>query len=111
MVKFNFTTTADFDKAFKKLSKKYPSLSNDILMFQNAFKSNPKAGVDLGSGFRKIRATIKSKSTGKSSSARIITYDLLISVTQHDILLVYLYDKSDFDTVNIKVLKELVKNH
>jgi hypothetical protein len=111
MVKFNFFTTPDFDKSFKKLGKKYPSLSDDILMFQEALKKNPKAGIDLGSGFRKVRAAIKSKGKGKSGSARIITYDLVISIKNHDILLVYMYDKSDFDTVDINILKDLVKKN
>lgn len=110
MPSFTFYTTPNFDKSFKKLAKKYPSLKDDIVLFQDAFKNNPKAGVDLGSGFRKVRATIKSKGKGKSGSARIITYDLVVSVTNHNVLLVYMYDKSNFDTVDINVLKELVKN-
>ena len=110
MVKFNFYTNPDFNKAFKKLAKKYPSLTDDILMFQNAFKENPKAGVDLGSGFRKVRTTIKSKGKGKSGAARIITYDLVVNLLNHDILLVYMYDKSDFESVDINYLKNMVKN-
>ncbi len=74
----NFIPTPTFERSYKRLKKKYPSLSNDLKEFKSQLIQNPKAGVDLGGHFRKIRVAIASNGAGKSGGARIITYDLLV---------------------------------
>ena len=47
--------TREFKKNYKQLSRKYPSLPEDLKEFQSQLLSNPFLGVELAGGFRKIR--------------------------------------------------------
>ncbi|MCC8038666.1 MAG: type II toxin-antitoxin system RelE/ParE family toxin [Bacteroidales bacterium] len=86
--------TPEFTKEVKALSKHYPSFKSDLANLQSEIKQNPKAGADLGDGFRKVRMAIASKGKGKSAGARVITYEVVIDASSSDITLVYIYDKS-----------------
>ena len=69
-------------------------------------EKNPRMGIDLGNGYRKVRMSITSKGKGKSGGARVITLDM---VERNDCLyLIYAYDKSDADSVNMDVIKRIV---
>jgi hypothetical protein len=54
-----FLTTVSFEKSYKRLKKKYLSLTDDLKKFKLSFSENPQLGVDLGSGFRKVRMNIR----------------------------------------------------
>lgn len=103
---FKIRTLADFDKSFKRLSKKYKSLGNDLKKLLLQLQENPELGSNLGNNFFKIRLNITSKSSGKSGGGRIITY---VKVTDEQIFLAYIYDKSGQSTVSDKSLKEWAK--
>lgn len=108
-----FNTFPDFEKSFKKLLKKYKSLKTDILSLKKEIVENPDIGVYLGDGLRKIRLNIKSKNKGKSGGARVITYEIVIQIQDEDIKKVYfvdIYDKSDYDTIDLPILKEIIKD-
>lgn len=60
-------------KEIKRLSKKYPSLKGYLQILQEELLNNPNAGVNLGSGIRKVRMAIGSKGRGKSHGAKVIT--------------------------------------
>lgn len=109
MAKYNFFTTSEFNKQFKRLSKKYKSLVNDLLLFKKEFENNPKAGTDLGGNLRKIRVSIKSKNKGKSGGARIIVYDLVATVEENNIILVLIFDKNETENVSTEELKVILK--
>ena len=47
-----------FEKEFKKLYKKYPSLKNDLIKLVNSLETNPIQGTSLGSNFYKLRLLI-----------------------------------------------------
>jgi hypothetical protein len=94
-----FIPTQQYKKAFKKLYKKFPSLPFDYKVFEKEFSENPKLGVDLGGGFRKVRLAIRSKNKGKSGGGRVITYEMYIKDLEGVIILVDIYDKSDKDTI------------
>ena len=64
-------------------------------------------GTALGNNTFKIRLAIKSKGTGKSGGARVITY---IVNEDRDVYLLTIYDKAEFDTIVDKTLKSLIKN-
>lgn len=64
--------------------------------------------VDLGSGFKKIRLALKSKGKGKSGGARIITYEILIAENDTNVIFASIYDKSDFENIDIILLKEIL---
>jgi mRNA-degrading endonuclease RelE of RelBE toxin-antitoxin system len=58
-------TTARFRKESKRLSKKYPSLKNDLANLAILFTVNPRSGIPLGKNFFKLRLQITSKEKGK----------------------------------------------
>jgi len=63
-MKYEIIVTKQFMKEFKPLSKKYSSLKNDLVLLMESLEQNPKQGIDLGSGLRKIRLKILSKGKG-----------------------------------------------
>jgi mRNA-degrading endonuclease RelE of RelBE toxin-antitoxin system len=102
----NILNTAEFSKELKKLSKKYPSLKNDYLSLLYALKENPFMGKSLGNNVFKIRMPIKSKSAGKSSGARVITF---VRIIKNEILMISIYDKSEQESITEKEINERIK--
>jgi hypothetical protein len=74
----------------------------------NTIEENPDIGVDLGNGFKKIRMSITSKGKGKSGGARVVTQNIIINKEEHKIIMVILWDKSEVENVDIKILKDLI---
>jgi hypothetical protein len=111
-MKTDFLVTKRFEKNYKRLKKKYPSLPSDVEQFKTGYVENPKLGIDLGNGFRKIRLAIHSKGKGKSGGARIVSYELCLSACGNTIVLVDIYDKSEKETMNeseyIQILEEFI---
>ena len=102
---FNLIPTDWFKKEVKRLNKKYPSLKNDLAELANRLSHNPTSGIPLGNDVFKIRLSITSKGKGKSAGARIIYY--LIS-QEKEIYLLTIYDKSEYDSIDDRLLKKLV---
>ena len=71
---YKIETLPIFDKQVKRLSKKYPSLKNDLTFLIGTPEVNPETGISLGNNFYKVRLKITSKGQGKSGGARVITY-------------------------------------
>jgi mRNA-degrading endonuclease RelE of RelBE toxin-antitoxin system len=94
-------TTILFERELKRLAKKYPSLVADLNRLEVSLSSNPAQGTPLRRGARKLRFSISSKSKGKSGGGRIIT--LFLEVKRR-LYLLYLYDKSEVDTVSKEFL-------
>ena len=113
-MKYEFYSTQEFIKELKTLSKKYKSLKDDLKKLQEEFVANPNLGISLGDGLRKIRLNITSKNTGKSGGARVISHELLIEVGTTDetksIAFISIYDKSEYDTADLDIIKKIVKN-
>ena len=105
-MKYEIIISNQFKKEFKPISKKYPSLKNDLLALLTSLEENPKQGINLGSGLRKIRLKILSKGKSSSGGARVITYETLININESILSLISIYDKSDFDTIDINVLNK-----
>lgn len=111
-MKHFFNTFPDFDKSLKKLAKKYASIKDDIQNLQAEIEENPNIGVSLGDGLRKIRLNITSKKAGKSGGARVITYEIIVQIENKETKNVYfvdIYDKSEYESVDISILKEIIK--
>jgi len=90
----------------KKLVKKYASLKTYLQGLIRTLEKEPDSGIHLGHGIHKIRLAIKFKAKGKSGGARVITY----LVTQdHEVCLVYIYDKSQLENVTKEQILELLK--
>jgi mRNA-degrading endonuclease RelE of RelBE toxin-antitoxin system len=71
---FKINFTSDFERHFKRLSKKYKSLPTDFAALSDSLRTDPELGAPLGNNLFKIRLKISSKGKGKSGGARIITF-------------------------------------
>ncbi|MBN2728573.1 MAG: addiction module toxin RelE [Bacteroidales bacterium] len=94
-----------FETQAKRLVKKYPSLKEELITLINALKENPKQGVSLKHNCYKIRLSFRSKGTGKSGGARIITH---VVYKKTSVYLLNIYDKSHKNSITDKELKELI---
>ncbi|MDE7376044.1 MAG: type II toxin-antitoxin system RelE/ParE family toxin [Muribaculaceae bacterium] len=100
--------TDAFIRCAKPLAKRYRSFNKDYQAFLDELEMNPQAGADLGEGFRKVRMSIAAKGKGKSGGARVITFN---TVERNGCLyLIYVYDKSDAENVNLAVIKKIAKD-
>ncbi len=105
VVKVNFTS--DFERHFKRLSKKYKSLPSDLSQLVDQIKSDPESGISLGFNLFKIRLKITSKGKGKSGGARVITF---LIKQEKEIYLIAIYDKSEIENLQKDQLKTLLTN-
>jgi hypothetical protein len=96
----------EFEKDFKYLFKKYPSLIKDIQNLKDSLLANPQQGTPLGKNLYKIRMPIASKGQGKSGGARVIT---CVKIIKEKIFLVAIYDKSEMEVISEKELSERLK--
>ena len=104
---YKVEATPNFLAEAKKLSKKYPSLKNNIASLGAQLVNHPTMGISLGLSTYKIRMAITSKGKGKSGGARIITCVKVIATT---VYLVSIFDKSKKENITNKELRELIKN-
>lgn len=95
----DITFLPDFEKALKKLSKRYLSIRQDYAQLLKDLHANPFLGVELGHHLRKVRMTITSKGKGKRGGARVITYTVIIAQTDTEIKLITIYDKADRENI------------
>lgn len=105
--------THTFHKDIKKLSKKYPSLKQELIDLQNLLIENPRLGTPLGNNCYKIRLSVRSKGKGKSSGLRIITSVLVKTVkikNQTHVILLTAYDKSSVRNITPKRIDDLLKS-
>lgn len=97
--------TETFKKSVKPLVKRYRSFRKDFETLLDNLDNNPNLGIDLGNGYRKVRMSIVSKGKGKSGGARVITLNMV--ERNNCLYLIYAYDKSDAENVNIDVIKDI----
>lgn len=97
-----------FLRAVKHLLKKYKSLKKDLAKLGDELHANPYAGADLGGGVRKVRMAITSKNKGKSHGARVITFAYAINEEEGTLVLLYIYDKEERDTISKEEIAKLV---
>jgi mRNA-degrading endonuclease RelE of RelBE toxin-antitoxin system len=102
----NFEVAPEFEKALKRLSKKYPSLKTDYLAFLQELEQNPTMGDEIFPHCRKARIAIKSKGKGKSGGGRIIFY---FEVVQDKITLLFIYDKSEMENVQTAFIEQILQ--
>lgn len=102
--------TERFKKSVKPLLKKYRSLKKELADFLESLETNPLQGTEIISGVRKIRLSILSKGKGKSGSARVITYNIILSQESGIVYVVEMYDKSEFDSVDKNRLRSIIKD-
>ena len=108
LMSFEVKTTPHFEREAKILAKRYKSFKADMKDFVESLEKNPMQGDELSPGIRKIRLAIVSKGKGKSGGARVITYTICASESEGRVYLVDVYDKSDFSTVSVSILKKII---
>lgn len=116
-MKTEIRITRSFKKTVKPLLKKYASLLGELADLEIELLKNPKTGTPLGSNAYKIRLKIKSKGTGKSGGARVISYleTEVIGIVESEeklmvVNLITIYDKSEKQTITDAELRELIKS-
>ncbi len=103
---YSVKTLEVFEKQAKRLIKKYASLKSELLELIGQLKENPEIGTPIGSSCYKIRLAIASKGKGKSGGARVI---INIILTENNVYLLAIYDKSEKENLSPKELRELLK--
>lgn len=53
---------------------------------------------------------IASKGRGKSGGARVITYNVIVTEDAGEVFLLEIYDKSDYSTVDVELIKAMVND-
>lgn len=105
---YKVTIHDNFKKEFKPLAKKFPSLKSDLQNIIYNIEKELTLAKDLGDGFKKIDLRIKSKGKGSSGGGRIITYETIIAIDKKEVLLSSIYNKTDFDSISIPILKQIL---
>lgn len=103
---FNVIPSDKFKKEAKKLFRKFPSIKDELRELSTILSENPNRGNPLGNNIFKIWLAIKSKGKGKSGGARVITY---IVTENKEVYLLLIYDKSEFENVDDKLLQQIIK--
>jgi len=103
---FEVATIELFDRQAKRLTKKYPSLRQELASLIFELRQSPELGTALGNGFFKIRLAIASKGKGKSGGARVITF---VKVTETKVYLASIFDKSEKSTITSKELEQVFR--
>ncbi|TCD12645.1 hypothetical protein EZ449_00955 [Pedobacter frigidisoli] len=99
-----------FIRKAKVYKKKHLSIVDELRELETHLITNPLQGNDLGSGLFKIRLAVKSKGKGKSGGYRVITY----LVSNHEegfvINMLTIYDKSEENSIDKKVLLQIIRS-
>ena len=110
-MEYKVKTTKTFEKEIKRLGKNYASITDDYAQLLNDLYANPQLGTDLGGGLRKVRMRITSKGKGKSGGARGITFTVVVAVEESEINLLYIYDKSERESITHNEIDELLRKN
>lgn len=94
-----------YQKSYKKLSKSYKNIGNDIDKFLRTIKSPEDLGIELKSNLYKVRIANSDKNKGKSAGYRLISYVLIVRQELH---LLYIYDKSQLSNLSEKEIDETI---
>lgn len=89
---YKVSTITSFRREAKKLTKKYPSLKNELAALGSVLSANPTAGTALGNNCYKLRVSI--------------TY---FYVADSTVFLLSIYDKSDQENIPDSQIKALLK--
>ena len=103
---YKIELSANFKKEAKSLTKKFPSLKQELAALFTKLQTNPTMVTPLGNDIYKIRLAIASKNRGKSGGARILSF---VKVTDTTVLLFSIYNKGDVNSLSDKEIQNLIK--
>lgn len=95
----------EFNRAFKRLKKRYRSLPDDVKRLLVSLVEDPEQGVELYNGMRKVRINFASKGKGKRGGGRVI---IRLAISKTSLTFVYIYDKSDMVDVSDEFLDQVI---
>jgi mRNA-degrading endonuclease RelE of RelBE toxin-antitoxin system len=96
-----------YEKAFKKLSKKFKTIDKDIDTFLLSVNNKDDLGVELKSNIFKVRIANSSKNKGKSAGYRLLTY---VALVKNELHLLYIYDKSSIGNLTESEVDAMISN-
>jgi len=98
-----------FRHSLKKLAKRFPHVKDDVGAQIRALQQDPMQGSIIrgGSGIRKVRVRNSDLPKGKSGGYRLLYY--IEGYPVSTIYILFLYAKSDRDSVTIHELRQLLK--
>ena len=99
--------SSEFERAFKRLKKRYRSLPADFKQLLDSMVENPVQGTELRDGMRKVRIAFASKGKGKRAGGRVI---IQLTMTDTCLSFLYIYDKSDMPIVSDDFLDNIIVN-
>ena len=108
---YSIIAKPSFQREAKRMAKHYRSFKSDYAKLLDDLDANPRLGIDLGGGLRKIRMAIASKGKGKSGGARVITFTVIVSVEETEINLLYIYDKAERQAISKEEIEMLLKKN
>lgn len=97
--------STDFQRAFKRLKKRYRSLPNDVTRLLVSLKDNPYQGDELYDGMRKLRIAFTSKGRGKRGGGRLI---IRLTIEDTCLSFLYIYDKADMENISDAFLDDII---
>lgn len=100
-----------FDSRYKRFSKKFPSLENELFELKEQLLENPKIGTLITDNTYKIRLASSDKNSGKSGGFRIITYLVEENSVGFEINLLLIYDKSEESIIKKTEIIKIIKKY
>ena len=104
-----------FKRDAKPLLKKFKTLKTSIEILIDELIKDPFLGDAYGNEIYKVRLSDPSKGGGKSGGFRVMYYHLTKTEAGIEILLMFIYDKSEKSTIKkaeaIKRLKDILNEH
>lgn len=79
------------------------------MQLQKEIQENPFIGIEILPGVRKIRMAIASKGKGKSGGARVISFLAVSDTKSNEIILLYIYDKSETPNIQTEYLRQVLE--
>lgn len=97
--------STDFERAFKRLKKRYRSLPQDFKALMASLVEDPLQGSELHDHMRKVRIAFTSKGKGKRAGGRVI---IRLTVSDTCLSFLYIYDKSDLSSISDEFLDSII---
>jgi len=104
----NFDVAPQFERALKRLKKKFPSIKEDIVRLQKILNENPHAGISLGAGLYKIRLASSDMKKGKRSGFRVVYF---VFLSNDLIVLLDIYTKNVRETVSLPEVRRFLEEY
>jgi mRNA-degrading endonuclease RelE of RelBE toxin-antitoxin system len=94
-----------YKKSYKKLSKQYKNIGEDMNAFLNSISSKKDLGIEIKSNIFKARIKNSDKNKGKSAGYRLISY---LALVDNELHLLYIYDKSKIENLTENEIDKLI---